>query len=131
MSSSTFIVARFFEQRRDSRSSVRRLPLPGSIGLSRAHGQERSTLFGQRYFATGGASSRPTLIVGFLRLFSVLPVAPSPNFAYLTYHDARLAALATQAEQHFGVNPTVTLFKLGSSVTCWRSAPPPPRWGCT
>lgn len=26
---------------------------------------------------------------------------PSPNFAYLAYHDARLVALATQAEQHF------------------------------
>ncbi len=37
---------------------------------------------------------------------------PSPNFAYLAYHDARLVALATQAEEHFGNDPTVTLFKL-------------------
>ena len=37
---------------------------------------------------------------------------PSPNFAYLGYHDARLVALATQAEEHFAGDPTVTLFKL-------------------
>jgi len=37
---------------------------------------------------------------------------PSPNFAYLAHHDARLVALATQAEEHFGGDPTVTLFKL-------------------
>jgi type I restriction enzyme R subunit len=37
---------------------------------------------------------------------------PSPNFAYLAYHDARLSALATQAEEHFASDPTVTLFKL-------------------
>jgi type I restriction enzyme R subunit len=37
---------------------------------------------------------------------------PSPNFAYLAYHDARLVALATQAEQHFASDPIVTLFKL-------------------
>jgi type I restriction enzyme R subunit len=37
---------------------------------------------------------------------------PSPNFAYLAYHDARLVALATQAEEHFAADPTVTLFKL-------------------
>lgn len=37
---------------------------------------------------------------------------PSANFAYLAYHDARLVALATQAEQHFKDDPTVTLFKL-------------------
>ncbi|MDP9150340.1 MAG: type I restriction-modification system endonuclease, partial [Myxococcota bacterium] len=37
---------------------------------------------------------------------------PSPNFAYLAHHDARLVALATQAEEHFGSDPTVTLFKL-------------------
>jgi type I restriction enzyme R subunit len=37
---------------------------------------------------------------------------PSPNFAYLAHHDARLVALATQAEQHFTGDPTVTLFKL-------------------
>ncbi len=36
----------------------------------------------------------------------------SPNFAYLAYHDARLSALAPQAEQHFAGDPTVTLFKL-------------------
>ncbi|HSQ67170.1 MAG TPA: hypothetical protein VLM85_28330 [Polyangiaceae bacterium] len=30
---------------------------------------------------------------------------PSPNFAYLAYHDARLVALATQAEEHFGGDP--------------------------
>ena len=37
---------------------------------------------------------------------------PSPNFAYLAHHDARLVALATQAEEHFAGDPTVTLFKL-------------------
>lgn len=37
---------------------------------------------------------------------------PSPNFAYLAYHDARLVALGTQAEEHFAADPTVTLFKL-------------------
>ena len=37
---------------------------------------------------------------------------PSPNFAYLAYHDARLVALGTQAEEHFAQDPTITLFKL-------------------
>ncbi len=37
---------------------------------------------------------------------------PSPNFAYLAHHDARLVALGTQAEEHFAGDPTVTLFKL-------------------
>ncbi len=37
---------------------------------------------------------------------------PSPNFSYLAHHDARLVALATQAEEQFGVDATVTLFKL-------------------
>jgi type I restriction enzyme, R subunit len=37
---------------------------------------------------------------------------PSSNFAYLAHHDARLVALATQAEEHFAADPTVTLFKL-------------------
>jgi type I restriction enzyme, R subunit len=37
---------------------------------------------------------------------------PSPNFAYLAHHDARLVALATQAEEHFAGDPTVTVFKL-------------------
>jgi hypothetical protein len=32
---------------------------------------------------------------------------PSSNFAYLAHHDARLVALATQAEEHFGTDPTV------------------------
>ena len=41
-----------------------------------------------------------------------VPAPPSPNFAYLAYHDARLVALGTQAEQHFATDPTVTLFKL-------------------
>jgi hypothetical protein len=36
----------------------------------------------------------------------------SPNFAYLAHHDARLVALATQAEEHFAGDPAVTLFKL-------------------
>jgi type I restriction enzyme R subunit len=39
-------------------------------------------------------------------------VRPSPNFGYLAHHDARLVALATQAEEHFASDPTVTLFKL-------------------
>lgn len=38
--------------------------------------------------------------------------SPSPNFAYLAYHDARLVALATQAEQHFAADPASTLTKL-------------------
>ena len=37
---------------------------------------------------------------------------PSPNFAYLAHHDARLVALATQAEEHFASDPAVTLVKL-------------------
>lgn len=37
---------------------------------------------------------------------------PSPNFAYLAHHDARLVALGTQAEEHSSADPTVTLFKL-------------------
>jgi len=41
----------------------------------------------------------------------VIPT-PSPNFAYLAHHDARLVALATQAEEHFAGDPNVTLFKL-------------------
>jgi type I restriction enzyme R subunit len=41
-----------------------------------------------------------------------LSAVPSPNFAYLAYHDARLVALATQAEEHFAADPTITLFKL-------------------
>ncbi len=38
--------------------------------------------------------------------------APSANFSYLAHHDPRLVALPTQAEQHFAVDPTITLFKL-------------------
>jgi type I restriction enzyme, R subunit len=41
-----------------------------------------------------------------------LTVAASPNFSYLSHHDPRLAALATQAEQHFEADPTITLWKL-------------------
>ncbi len=37
---------------------------------------------------------------------------PSPNFAYLAHHDPRLAALGTQAEQQFAIDPSVTLAKL-------------------
>ena len=36
----------------------------------------------------------------------------SPNFGFLAHHDARLVALATQAEEHFAADPVVTLFKL-------------------
>lgn len=38
--------------------------------------------------------------------------APSPNFAYLAYHDARLVALGTLAAEHFRGAPTVSRFKL-------------------
>jgi type I restriction enzyme R subunit len=38
--------------------------------------------------------------------------APSPNFAFLAYHDPRLVALATQAELSFPSDPVVCLFKL-------------------
>ncbi len=38
--------------------------------------------------------------------------SPSPNFAYLAHHDARLVALATQAEQLFAIDPTAALVKL-------------------
>jgi type I restriction enzyme R subunit len=41
-----------------------------------------------------------------------VPSLPSPNFAHLAHHDARLVALATQAEEHFASDPTITLFKL-------------------
>jgi type I restriction enzyme R subunit len=37
---------------------------------------------------------------------------PSSNFAFLAHHDQRLVALATQAEEHFAADPTVSLFKL-------------------
>lgn len=30
-----------------------------------------------------------------------MPTSPSPNFSFLAYHDARLVALGTQAEEHF------------------------------
>jgi restriction endonuclease S subunit len=41
-----------------------------------------------------------------------LPSTPSPNFAFLAYHDARLVALGTQAEEHFATDANVTLYKL-------------------
>ena len=37
---------------------------------------------------------------------------PSPNFAYLAYHDARLVALATQAESSFATDPPTSIAKL-------------------
>lgn len=37
---------------------------------------------------------------------------PSPNFAFLAHHDTWLVALATQAEEQFERDPSVTLFKL-------------------
>ena len=37
---------------------------------------------------------------------------PSPNFAYLAHHDARLVALATQAEEVFASDPPTSLAKL-------------------
>jgi type I restriction enzyme R subunit len=39
-------------------------------------------------------------------------IQTSPNFAYLAHHDARLVALATQAELHFSSDPATALFKL-------------------
>lgn len=63
---------------------------------------------------------------------------PSPNFAFLAYHDARLVAMGTQAEEHFATDPTVTLFKLRqfAEVLAKRAAanvgllrPAPPRVG--
>lgn len=41
-----------------------------------------------------------------------VPSKPSPNFAFLAYHDARLVALGTQAEEHFASDANVTLYKL-------------------
>lgn len=41
-----------------------------------------------------------------------MPSKPSPNFAFLAYHDARLVALGTQAEEHFATDANVTLYKL-------------------
>jgi type I restriction enzyme R subunit len=37
---------------------------------------------------------------------------PSPNFAFLAHHDARLVALGTQAEAHFAGDAAICLFKL-------------------
>ncbi|MBX3197917.1 MAG: type I restriction-modification system endonuclease [Labilithrix sp.] len=37
---------------------------------------------------------------------------PSPNFVYLAYHDARLVALATQAEAVFASDPSTSIAKL-------------------
>jgi type I restriction enzyme, R subunit len=42
----------------------------------------------------------------------VVSKVASPNFAFLAYHDARLVALGTQAEQHFATDANVTLYKL-------------------
>lgn len=39
-------------------------------------------------------------------------MSPSPNFAYLAYHDARLVALATQAEEHFATDPPTSIAKV-------------------
>lgn len=41
-----------------------------------------------------------------------MPSQPSPNFAFLAHHDARLVALGTQAELHFASDANVTLYKL-------------------
>ncbi len=41
-----------------------------------------------------------------------MPAKVSPNFAFLASYDTRLVALATQAEEHFTADPTITLFKL-------------------
>ena len=53
-----------------------------------------------------------TLIVGLSRPRSAVPVNASPNFAYLAYHDARLVALATQAEQYFAARGV-------AAIQCW------------
>lgn len=37
---------------------------------------------------------------------------PSPNFAYVAHHDARLVALATQAEEAFASDPPTSIAKL-------------------
>ena len=37
---------------------------------------------------------------------------PSPNFAFLAHHDARLVALATQAEEYFATDPPTSIGKL-------------------
>ncbi len=37
---------------------------------------------------------------------------PSPNFSYLAHHDARLVALATQAEESFATDPPTSIAKL-------------------
>lgn len=41
-----------------------------------------------------------------------VPSQPSPNFAYLAHHDARLVALATQAEEVFASDPPTSIAKL-------------------
>lgn len=41
---------------------------------------------------------------------------PSPKFSYLAYHDARLVALATQAEEHFANDPPTSLAELRLSA---------------
>ena len=46
------------------------------------------------------------------RIAGGVNTTPSPNFAYLAHHDPRLAALGTQAEQQFAIDPSVTLTKL-------------------
>ncbi|MBS2014023.1 MAG: DUF4145 domain-containing protein [Deltaproteobacteria bacterium] len=38
--------------------------------------------------------------------------SPSPNFAFLAYHDARLVALGTQAEESFANDANTSLYKL-------------------
>lgn len=41
-----------------------------------------------------------------------MQATPSPSFAFLAHHDARLVALATQAEQSFSTDPMTALVKL-------------------
>ncbi len=41
-----------------------------------------------------------------------MSIQPSPNFAYLAHHDARLVALATQAEEVFASDPPTSIAKL-------------------
>ena len=47
----------------------------------------------------------------------------SPNFAYLAYHDVRFSALATQAEQHFAGDLTITLYGQSCPRKSWLPRP--------
>lgn len=58
------------------------------------------------------ATRNATTSVGCTIVAALRVQQPSVNFAYLAHHDARLVALATQAEEHFASDPPSSIAKL-------------------